>query len=643
MLGSRQSPWVLPVLMIASMAMAACSPARWQETRGGTKPAPGPVVPAQQTVTKPTATPTPAPTASPTAEPDPVAPAPRPTTKGKPPVVPTKFEIDDSRPLPPPPPVVTKPAPKPKPIPPPVISKPKPKPVVKPAPVEPPPPPVIAKPEPKKPIVIKRKPRKRLVTKGKFNADRFFVVENVATGAMRVYERCTSAPDCAHQLIMQTDMVVGEDTKDGAKRTWLGNYRITQWFKFYEDQNRQHPSFFNPVYPQLPAPGADLRTWISKKLLPHGQGRTRGAFGWYTAHVGPNANEQWTHGTWGHGKDGAKFIEEIIVGPGKHDPRVASKGCVRVENQAIALMHTILPVGTRIFRVYAKEAYRNRPELPRKKLTAIWKWALTSEGVMTDGPSADLDLVTARNVPREQILEDGTYTMKQSPLAIPIEHANNYGVDPKGMRGYFLVDEGRFIDYAHPSGLAIGGLREPLPDALVTVNPKIAIPKESKRDKGRPAPVVGQTQPEPVIAPPAIPAPRVKPIVIVKPAPAPPPVPVIVVKPAPKEKPAPNPVVKPKPSVVKPEVKKDPKIKDGDVVGAPVPPPPNTPATKGKPQPPQVKRQIPPRKIVPGIGEFPPEIPQWPPPGQPQERAATVEPPAPAAAATQATAEQPQN
>lgn len=302
------------------------------------------------------------------------------------------------------------------------------------------------------PQYIADKPRAR--TPEEREADRYFMIQNVATQKVRVYERCEGS-NCSHKLILETDMTAGEDTPDKTRRTLLGSYRISAWFKFYEDHANLYLSWYHPKYPPLPPPGASLAEWASKALLPPGKGRSRGKFGWYTAHLAPNADAQWTHGTLGWGADGGRFIrlspEEFSV----LDEDRGSAGCTRVENQAIAFIREILPVGSQIIKIYAKESYRDA-ELARYKdlPEARWNWILTKEGVDIDGPKSGREGVLKRGVSSDQILETGTYTLDQLPNA---SAGNLYAIQDSSFKGVFLVDEGKLVGYEHPRGLRIGG------------------------------------------------------------------------------------------------------------------------------------------------------------------------------------------
>lgn len=320
-------------------------------------------------------------------------------------------------------------------------------------------------------------------------ADKYFVVQNIATEKLRVYENCTltGAVGCAHKMIFETDMAAGRDTKAG--RSLVGAFRITQWFKFYEDTDHLYPSFSAVGSPKLPAPGAGLDQWLSKSLLPKGsKGVSRGAFGWYTAYLGPNANEQWTHGTLGWGEDGLKFID-AAKDPSNLGKFERSAGCTRVENSVIALMREILPVGTKIFKIYAKEG------LADSKLTRYaniksgqWDYILTRSGTM----STDMKSGAKHAASGADVLAKGSYILDQKPDAVPLiatsngkneENGNVYNVAPTSMKGVFLIDEGRLSGYSHPAGLGIGGTPDhKLPSLVISSRTKASAVKPPAAD-----------------------------------------------------------------------------------------------------------------------------------------------------------------
>ena len=286
------------------------------------------------------------------------------------------------------------------------------------------------------------------------DADRYFVVQNIATEKLRVYENC-GGRSCAHRLVLETDMVVGQNEKH--RRSLLGSYRITKWFKFYEDYDNEYPSWFNPTYPAIPRAGADLKDWTKKDLLPRSSASVRGAFGWYTAFIGPNADEQWTHGTWGWGADGDKFIQALRSSPLDQNSLLASHGCSRVENQAIAYMREILPPGTKLIKIYAREA--KLKDVVGKQTQ--WPWTLTKSDVDKENGSSAHPSFTEDE---SEVLESGVYNVNSQPTVValtvggdPHRNGNSYEIPLSSFQGRFLIDQGRLEDYRHPKNLEVGG------------------------------------------------------------------------------------------------------------------------------------------------------------------------------------------
>lgn len=334
-------------------------------------------------------------------------------------------------------------------------------------------------------------------------ASKYFVIQNVATEKTRVYERCTESPDCAHKLVLETDMVVGrpeEGTKHDkhAFKTWLGHSKISEWVKFYQDGSAHYPHWYRAGQNirTIPAPIRDSSSLLggsSNWMVKDSKGRSTiyGAFGWYAGKLTPaddvnGVNYQWLHGTIGWGRDGDAAIEatrgfliNVFSNPG-------SSGCTRLENRAVAYLRHILPVGTDIYRVYARESTREKEEVTgifTKKVKPLpryadkfrnpgkWNWILTTIGAQQSGGlTADADTVLSKGLtltPGVNVLEQGTYTIDQYPNAVQPTYkwpatsgktGDRYEIDSGFSRdagnssfsGYFLVDEGRFIDYRHP-------------------------------------------------------------------------------------------------------------------------------------------------------------------------------------------------
>lgn len=327
---------------------------------------------------------------------------------------------------------------------------------------------------------------------GGSSSSKYFVIQNVATERTRVYERCTTSPGCPHKLVMETEMVVGrpeEGTAQDPKAfiTWLGHAKISEWIKFYQDGDGHYPHWYRagqelktPTHKpeKIPGPINGLlgRTIGARKWMvagKDGKPTIYGAFGWYAAKVTPaddknGMNYQWMHGTMGWGSDGSTPIEltrsnfmNIVSNPG-------SAGCTRLENRAIAYLRSLLAVGTDIYRVYARESTRDLSRYAGVQNPAPWNFILTKiEAQKSGGLEADANKVMARGYSQKDFLEQGTYEVDRYPNANPLDYTENpssgrsgdrYRIDSgkqadagrTNFRGYFLVDEGRFVDYAHP-------------------------------------------------------------------------------------------------------------------------------------------------------------------------------------------------
>ncbi|MGZ3789881.1 MAG: L,D-transpeptidase family protein [Bacteriovorax sp.] len=327
---------------------------------------------------------------------------------------------------------------------------------------------------------------------------KYFVVVNVATETLRLYERVCADNSCPNKMIMETEVVVGEDIdhpkeEKGKGRSILGSYRVTGWSKFYQDPEGHYPAWYRDGYPDIPGPDSSWNEWFSRKVMPldeHGKhiGKMRGAFGWYTAFVAPEPFGQWTHGTLGWGADKDKYIQKVkktlinVVS----DPR--SSGCTRNNNEAIAFLRQMIDVGAPIIKIYAKEdildpALSNYPEE-----TAQWNYIMTknrnhsadravvmkSLGINDQDLNAYLEvkrtggeLILDPQSPLGQIIEVGTYDRDTHPDAIAFtageklnklsravgRKGNVYGIKSTEMHGTFYVDAGLLDGYAHPDSV----------------------------------------------------------------------------------------------------------------------------------------------------------------------------------------------
>ena len=337
---------------------------------------------------------------------------------------------------------------------------------------------------------------------------KYFIVVNVATETIRVYEKGCPDFSCPNKMILESEVVVGEDVdhpadEKGKGRSVLGSYRIAGWTKFYQDGGGHYPAWFREGYPDLPKPGNNGLAWFSKSSMPkdpeeHNKrhGVMRGAFGWYTAFVEPQAMGQWLHGTigWGADKDSMikrtkKTLLNIFSNP-------RSSGCTRNNNEAIAFIRSLLDVGTPLIKIYAKEELLDPTLSKYPNQTEDWQYVLTKntnhaiardEVLKSLGLSAaDLDaywnaklaggdLVLDPKSPLSQILEVGTYQKDIHPDVIEYtpgedmsrfsrkigRKGNVYGIPSAQMHGVYYVDAGFLNEYAHPETvLEVSGFKD---------------------------------------------------------------------------------------------------------------------------------------------------------------------------------------
>lgn len=325
---------------------------------------------------------------------------------------------------------------------------------------------------------------------------KYYVVINVATETIRVYERQCLDNSCPSKMIMESEVVVGEDRnlpkeQKGKGRSILGSYRVTGWAKFYQDSEGHYPAWYRDGYPALPDIGDNSwRDWFKNAAMPvnaEGKkvGSMRGAFGWYAAFVTPNPYGQWTHGTIGWGANHDEYIKKTkkLLTNIVSDPR--SSGCTRNNNEAIAFIRQLVDTGTPIIKVYAKEALYDRSLTNYREETKDWQYILTKKaGEKSDREevlkslnvsSSDVDsfwsakrsggsLILDPKSPLNQILEVGTYKLDTQPTPIAYtpgekmgklsrsvgRKGNVYGIKTKDMYGTYYVDAGMLADYHHP-------------------------------------------------------------------------------------------------------------------------------------------------------------------------------------------------
>jgi hypothetical protein len=308
---------------------------------------------------------------------------------------------------------------------------------------------------------------------------RLFIVTNIATERLRVYQRCLPGEGCVNRMIMETGVVNGE-AKDGT-HTDVGFYQVSSWTKFYETP--PYPAWYKPGYPDVPKPD-NRSAWISSEYMPNGKGDMRGAFGWYTAKVAPNPNAQWTHGTAGWGADKTSFITFKDSFWGKVVnifTSIRSHGCTRTDNESIAYLRQLISVGTPLIKIYAKEAYRDESRAMYNKVPGRWEYILTKNGhqQVNNHQLADRQAVLRAGTPQSEWLDQGVYSIDQYPDA---ETSDLYDIGSSGMHGNFLVDEGTLLNYRHPTGIGRGGYSDQVaPPYMYTSNAAISQPKPAWR------------------------------------------------------------------------------------------------------------------------------------------------------------------
>lgn len=334
---------------------------------------------------------------------------------------------------------------------------------------------------------------------------KYFVIQNLATERLRVYEKnCNENQVCNNKMILETEMVVGEDTKEGNTRTRVGSYRLTEWVKFYEDGSGAYPAWWKEGYPDVPGPDKGVLSWTKGKYLPEGENRSvRGAFGWFAALVGPNHDSQWTHGTIGWGENKKDFINRTkgFVANVFTDPR--SHGCSRLDNESIAYLREILPVGTPFIKVYAREALLDGSRMKYVSRIGRWDYILTADRTK-EAFSLDETKVINRGVPQDKWLEQGTYEYDTYPNLVYYAPAkklwgwkanvdgsgNVYKVEKELMKGVFFIDAGLLYDYAHPinpdkekNKIRVGGFADEIaPSYMIFQKSKISLDRASFDD-----------------------------------------------------------------------------------------------------------------------------------------------------------------
>jgi hypothetical protein len=326
---------------------------------------------------------------------------------------------------------------------------------------------------------------------------KYFIVLNVASETLRLYERNCIDKDCLNKMVMETEIVVGQDKntpKDakGKGRSILGSFRVTGWSKFYEDNEGHYPAWYKDGYPEVPkANDHNIGLWFSNQYMPENNdgsksGKMRGAFGWYTMFLAPKPFGQWVHGTIGWGEDKDYYIKAIkkILPNIFTNPR--SSGCARNNNEAIAYLRQMIETGTPVIKIYAEEKIFDPTLSNYPENVVSWKYVLTkNKNLKADREdvlkalgitSAELDrywetkrlgdvIILDPKDSLNQVLEVGTYNLDNHPDAIAFtpgekmskferklhRNGNVYGIKSWNMSGVYYVDTGILNNYKHPS------------------------------------------------------------------------------------------------------------------------------------------------------------------------------------------------
>ena len=315
---------------------------------------------------------------------------------------------------------------------------------------------------------------------------KYFVVQNIATKKIRVYERNFKTKN--NKLIFEEDIVPGKDLP--GKRSVLGRFKLSRWFKFYQDFKGKHPSWYKEGL-KIPPKGSSFMDWTRSEYLEREDQGLRGAFGWYTAHLEPNAKAQWMHGTVGHGADSHRFINK---GEGYFDRlkslKRASSGCTRLNNEAITYLRDILPVGTPIFKIYAKESAINIDNVEvfdalnpfNSKKSDIEYKSLRFPYVLTSDKDEKSGVYSGKKVDFDKKLDSGIYFVDRTPTIVNfiesnlfttklenrINKGNTYKISEDQFKGVFNIDLGKLEGYEHPINLTVTGYTQnPFPDYLI--------------------------------------------------------------------------------------------------------------------------------------------------------------------------------
>lgn len=332
----------------------------------------------------------------------------------------------------------------------------------------------------------KKLPRK--VKQQRKKKSEFFVVQNIATKKLRVYRKFANKN---HVLVFEDWILPGRDTP--STRSILGRFKILGWNKFYQDFKRNYAPWYKKGLIDPPGPNSQMADWKLPKYMEPGRDQSyRGPFGWYLAHLAPQAKGQWMHGTIGY----QELSKKVIEGDGGFFEKMFKKdggsaGCTRMTNEAITYLRDILPEGTPVFKIYAKET-ASEDGFSTTVFDGINPLkASETEGeriqpfyyVLTKDPSGKggAKSIDRERLFNENIITTGKYMIDMNPTIVnyykkgfmteKLKGRTNFGnlyyLDDDQFQGEFQVDKGLLKNYVHPSELEVGGYTQmPIPDYI---------------------------------------------------------------------------------------------------------------------------------------------------------------------------------
>ncbi|MDZ4082924.1 MAG: hypothetical protein U1E10_08315, partial [Bdellovibrionales bacterium] len=156
----------------------------------------------------------------------------------------------------------------------------------------------------------------------------------------------------------------------------------------------------------------------------------------------------------------------------------------RVDNESIAYLRSLVPVGTPLIKIYAREAYRDPSRSIYPKNAGRWEYILTKNGhqAKNNHQLADRATVLNQGTPQSEWLDQGVYEVDQMP---DVADGDLYKLGGSAFNGHFVVDEGTVVNYRHPSNLKRGGYSDQLvPTYMVSSNADVK--GESRKNRWEP-------------------------------------------------------------------------------------------------------------------------------------------------------------